>query len=420
MGRNLVMPKLSDSNEESVIVKWLKQAGDSFAAGEALAEIETDKATVIYEAESDGVLATIVVEEGGAARPGEPIATIDGEGDAPSAPPAPEAATPVRTGDGRRIDFRTAVREALDESLAADERVVLFGEDVAVAGGVFAVTPGLYEKYGPDRVFDTPISELALAGAAFGSAVTGLRPVVEIMFGDFLPLVMDSIVNQMSKYWFLTGGEVSVPVVIRSVVGGGGRFGAIHSQTPASWFMGIPGIKIVAPSMPGDARALLRAAIEDDNPVLFFEHKRLYGVEGEADGASAVIGEAAIVRDGRDVTLVSAMRGVHECLAAAGTLAGRGIEAEVVDLRTLRPLDAKTVLASLARTNRLVVVEEGPLTGGWAGEVLSLAVEQGLGDIDDAWRITSPDSPIPYSPPLEDAHLPGAERIVAEVERRLR
>jgi len=172
--------------------------------------------------------------------------------------------------------------------------------------------------------------------------------------------------------------------------------------------------------MPGDARALLRAAIEDDNPVLFFEHKRLYGVEGEADGASAVIGEAAIVRDGRDVTLVSAMRGVHECLAAAGTLAGRGIEAEVVDLRTLRPLDAKTVLASLARTNRLVVVEEGPLTGGWAGEVLSLAVEQGLGDIDDAWRITSPDSPIPYSPPLEDAHLPGAERIVAEVERRLR
>jgi pyruvate/2-oxoglutarate/acetoin dehydrogenase E1 component len=312
------------------------------------------------------------------------------------------------------------VREALDEALDADERVVFFGEDVAVAGGVFAATPGLYEKHGPDRVFDTPISELALAGAAFGSAVTGLRPVVEVMFGDFLPLVMDSIVNQMSKYWFLTQGEVSVPVVIRSVVGGGGRFGAIHSQMPASWLMGIPGIKIVAPSTPGDAKALLRAAIEDDNPVLFFEHKRLYGVEGDADVSSPVIGEASVVRQGGDVTLVSAMRGVHECLGAAETLAGRGIEAEVVDLRTLRPLDTKTVLDSLARTNRLVVVEEGPLTGGWAGEVLSLATEQGLSDIDDAWRIATPNSPIPYSPPLEDAHLPGAARIAAEVEGRLR
>jgi len=317
------------------------------------------------------------------------------------------------------IDFRTAVREALDEALAADDRVVFFGEDVAVAGGVFAVTPGLYEKHGGERVFDTPISELALAGAAFGSAVNGLRPVVEIMFGDFLPLVMDSIVNQMSKYWFLTRGEVSVPVVIRSVVGAGGRFGAIHSQMPASWFMGVPGIKIVAPSNPADAKALLRAAIEDDNPVLFFEHKRLYGLQGEVNGATARLGEALVVRGGGDVTLVSAMRGVHECLDAAETLAGSGIEAEVIDLRTLRPLDAATVLASVAKTNRLAVVEEGPLTGGWAGELLSLVTEQALGDLDDAWRITTPDSPVPYSPPLEDAHLPLAGRIAAEVARRL-
>jgi pyruvate/2-oxoglutarate/acetoin dehydrogenase E1 component len=317
------------------------------------------------------------------------------------------------------IDFRTAVREGLNEALAADERVVFFGEDVAIAGGVFAVTPGLYEKYGSERVFDTPISELALAGAAFGSAVNGLRPVVEIMFGDFLPLVMDSIVNQMSKYWFLTGGEVSVPVVIRSVVGAGGRFGAIHSQMPASWFMGVPGIKIAAPSTPADAKALLRAAIDDDNPVLFFEHKRLYGVQGDVNGASATLGEAAVVREGRDVTLVSAMRGVHECLDAAETLAGEGIDAEVIDLRTLRPLDSDTVLASVAKTNRIAVVEEGPLTGGWAGEVLALATEHGLGDLDDAWRITTPDSPVPYSPPLEDAHLPGAERIASEVRRRL-
>ena len=211
---------------------------------------------------------------------------------------------------------------------------------MAAAGGVFAATPGLFEKYGPTRVFDTPISELALAGAAFGSAVSGLRPVVEIMFGDFLGLVMDSLVNQMSKYWFLTQGEVSVPVVIRSVVGGGGRFGAIHSQMPVSWFTGIPGVKIVAPSTPADAKSLLRSAIEDDNPVLFFEHKRLYTLEGEVDGRRVPLGEAAVVRAGGDVTIVSAMRGVHESLAAAETLAASGIDAEVVDVRTIRPLDA--------------------------------------------------------------------------------
>src|SRR6266851_8188272 len=190
------------------------------------------------------------------------------------------------------VAFRTAIRDALDEELAADERVILFGEDVAVAGGVFATTTGLYDKYGPDRVFDTPISELALAGAAFGSAVTGLRPVIEIMFGDFLTLAMDSLVNQSTKYWYLTGEQVPVPLVIRSVVGAGGRFGAIHSQMPVSWFMGIPGLKIVAPSTPADAKGLLKGAIRDDNPVLFFEHKRLYTLEGDVNGADVPLGRA--------------------------------------------------------------------------------------------------------------------------------
>ncbi len=318
------------------------------------------------------------------------------------------------------IAFRNAIHDALDEELAADERVILFGEDVAVAGGVFATTPGLYEKYGPERVFDTPISELALAGAAFGSAVTGLRPVIEIMFGDFLTLAMDSLVNQATKYWFMTGEQVSVPLVIRSVVGAGGRFGGIHSQMPASWFMGVPGIKIVAPSTPADAKSLLKAAIRDDNPVLFFEHKRLYGLEGEVNGSVGKLGEAAVVREGTDVTIVTAMKSVHDALEAAERLDKDGVSVEVIDLRTLRPIDVDTVLASVRKTNRVVVVEEGPLTGGWAGEVLACVTEQALGHLDDAWRIATPDTPIPYSPPLEDAFLPGPDRIVTEILRRLR
>jgi pyruvate/2-oxoglutarate/acetoin dehydrogenase E1 component len=317
------------------------------------------------------------------------------------------------------LDFRSAVREALDEELAADQRVILFGEDVAVAGGVFAVTTGLYEKYGPERVFDTPISELALAGAAFGSAVSGLRPVVEIMFGDFLGLVMDSLVNQSTKYRFLTQERVAVPLVFRSVVGAGGRFGAIHSQMPVSWFMGVPGLKIVAPSIPADAKALLKAAIRDDNPVLFFEHKRLYTLEGEVDGAPARLGEAAVRREGSDLTLVTAMKSVHDSLEAAEALARDRLSVEVIDLRTLRPFDLEAVLASVRKTGRIVVVEEGPLTGGWAGEVLASVTEHALGYLDDAWRIATPNTPIPYSPPLEDAFLPGPDRIAAEIRSRL-
>ncbi len=318
------------------------------------------------------------------------------------------------------VAFRTAIRDALDEELAADDRVILFGEDVAVAGGVFATTTGLYDKYGPERVFDTPISELALAGAAFGSAVTGLRPVVEIMFGDFLTLAMDSLVNQSTKYWFLTQEQVSVPLVIRSVVGAGGRFGAIHSQIPASWFMGVPGLKIACPSTPADAKALLKAAIRDDNPVLFFEHKRLYTLEGDVDGAEARLGEAEVVREGTDITLVTAMKSVHDSLEAADELERDHLSVEVIDLRTLRPFDVETVLASVRKTSRIVVVEEGPLTGGWAGEVLASVAEQALGYLDDAWRIATPNTPIPYSPPLEDGFLPGPDRIATEIRRRLR
>ena len=313
------------------------------------------------------------------------------------------------------VEFRAAIRDAIDEELERDETVIFFGEDIAKPGGVFAVTPGLQERHGADRVFDTPISELAISGAAFGAAVNGLRPVIEIMFGDFLPIAMDAIVNQAAKYFYLSQEQASVPLVIRSAVGAGGRFGAIHSQNPASWFMGVPGLKIVAPSTPGDAKALLKAAIRDDNPVLFLEHKRLYSVKGELTEDVGELGRAAVRRRGGDVTLVSAMKSVHDCLEAAEQLARDGIDAEVVDLRTLRPFDKETVLASVAQTNRLVVVEEGPRTGGWAGEVLATVAEEGLGDLDAIVRLTTPDHPIPYSPPLEDAFIPGADAIAQAV-----
>jgi acetoin:2,6-dichlorophenolindophenol oxidoreductase subunit beta len=317
------------------------------------------------------------------------------------------------------LEFRQAINEALDEELARDERVVFLGEDVAAAGGVFAVTGGLVEKHGPDRVVDTPISELALAGTMFGSAVCGLRPVVEIMFGDFLPLVMDSLVNQATKYWYVSNEQASVPLVVRSACGAGGRFGAIHSQMPVSWLMGLPGLKIVCPAFPSDAKGLLKAAIRDDNPVVFLEHKRLYSIKGEANGDVVPIGKANVVREGADLTIVAVMKGVHDALEAAETLSGQGIETTVIDLRTLRPLDTETIVASVEQTNRLLVVEEGPETGGWAGEVLARVTEQALGSLDVAWRLTTRDLPIPYSPPLEDDFLPGPDAIVQSVLERL-
>jgi pyruvate/2-oxoglutarate/acetoin dehydrogenase E1 component len=314
------------------------------------------------------------------------------------------------------IDFRTAVRDALDEELERDESVIFFGEDVAIPGGVFVTSPGLREKHGAQRVFDTPISELAITGAAFGSAVTGSRPVIEIMFGDFLLLAMDAIVNQAAKYWYLSNEQHSVPLVVRSAVGAGGRFGAIHSQLPASWFMGVPGLKIACPSTPADAKGLLKSAVRDDNPVLFLEHKRLYTNKGDVSDDLVPFGHARVVREGADLTIVTVMKSVHDALAAAEQLE---LDAEVIDLRTLRPLDTETVARSLAKTNRLLVVEEGPATGGWSGEVLARIVEDALGDIDDAWRLTTRDLPIPYSPTLEDEFLPGTDAIVASVRERL-
>jgi pyruvate/2-oxoglutarate/acetoin dehydrogenase E1 component len=321
-----------------------------------------------------------------------------------------------------QLEFRVAIREAIIEEMDRDESVVFFGEDVAAEqGGVFAVTPGIQERFGSERVFDTPISELALSGAAFGAAVAGLRPIIEIMFGDFMGLAMDSLVNQSAKYWYLSNEQRSVPLVVRSAVGGGGRFGAIHSQTHATWFQGIPGLKIAFPSSPAEAKGLLKGAIRDDNPVIFLEHKRLYSVKGPAPAAADEVlplGKARIARDGKDLTIVSAGKGVSDALEAAEELASDGVQAEVVDLRTLRPLDLVTVLESVARTNRVLAVEEGPRTGGWASGLLGQVAEQGLHDLDDAWLLATDELPIPYSPTLEDAFIPGAGAIAAAVRER--
>jgi len=317
------------------------------------------------------------------------------------------------------IEFRDAIRDALAEEIERDPAVVFFGEDVAAAGGVFKVTPGLHERFGDERVFDTPISELALAGAAYGAAVTGLRPVIEVMFGDFMALPMDSLVNQAAKFWYISNEQGTVPLVVRSAVGGGGRFGAIHSQIHGTWFQGIPGIKIAAPSSPAEAKGLLKGAIRDDNPVLFLEHKRLYSVKGPEPSQEVIpLGEAAVARAGSDLTLVSISKGVRDALAAAEELAGE-VDVEVVDLRTLRPLDLATVLESVAKTNRIVAVEEGPRTGGWATGLLGAVAEDGLHDLDDAWIVATDETPIPYSPSLEDAFIPSAAAIVASVRERL-
>jgi acetoin:2,6-dichlorophenolindophenol oxidoreductase subunit beta len=318
------------------------------------------------------------------------------------------------------LEFRAAIRDAIAEEIERDPAVVFFGEDVAAAGGVFKATPELHERFGSERVFDTPISELALAGAAFGAAVTGLRPVIEIMFGDFMGLPMDSLANQSAKYWYISNEQGSVPLVVRSAVGAGGRFGAMHSQAHGTWFQGIPGLKIACPSSPADAKGLLKASIRDDNPVIFLEHKRLYSVKGpEPEDELVPLGRASVVRPGTDLTLVSIMRGVPDALAAAERLADDGIDVEVIDLRSLRPLDVDAVLESVAKTNRLLAVEEGPRTGGWAAGVLGAVAEEGLHELDDVWTLTTSETPIPYSPSLEDAFLPDPDAIVASVTERL-
>lgn len=312
-----------------------------------------------------------------------------------------------------------AVAQALRDSLEADERVVLLGEDIAAAGGSFKATRGLLETFGPDRVRDTPISEAAIVSAAVGAALGGLRPVVEIMFMDFVTLAMDALVNQAAKARFMFGGQGSVPMVLRTPHGGGLSAGPQHSQCLEAWLAHVPGLKVVCPSNPQDAYSLLRAAIADPDPVIVVEHKGLYAAKAPVNpGVVARIGQARIVRPGRDVTLVSYGAAVGLCRQAAATLVAEGVEAEVIDLRSVQPWDRATVLASLARTHRAVVVHEAVQAFGVGAEVVACLADEGFDDLDaPVLRVGAPFMPVPFASSLEKGYAVSADAVVAAVRK---
>jgi len=321
---------------------------------------------------------------------------------------------PAEAGTEIELTYRDAINAALDDAMAEDDAVLLMGEDVSAEGGVFKTNTGLIEKYGPERVRNTPICENGFLGVALGMSLVGLRPVVEFMFADFLPTAGDAIVNQLPKYRYMSGGQTAVPVTIRSISGATGRFGTQHSATGESWFMHLPGLRVVTASSAGSAYSLLRAAINDPNPVLFFEHKGLYGRKGPVRRDEiGEVGKAAVLRQGSDVTIVATLLMVERSLAAADQLAAAGIEAEVIDLRWLRPLDLPTVRTSVEKTGRLVVVEEQVHAAGWGATVISELTIGGVRWATAPRRLSLPDDlPIPYTPSLEDEVLPSIEGIV--------
>jgi pyruvate dehydrogenase E1 component beta subunit len=320
------------------------------------------------------------------------------------------------------LTYRQAVAAGIAQEMERDATVVLLGEDVGAAGGVFKLTEGLFEKFGPERVRDTPISEQAIVGAAMGAAMTGLRPIAELMFSDFFAVAWDMVANQIAKTRYMTDGQVSLPLVLRTANGAGLRFGAQHSQSVENWAMAIPGLKVVAPSTPADVMGLMAAAIRDPDPVVFCEHKALLAIKGDVPEGEHVVplGQAAVVREGNDCTIVTIAAMVPRAVEAAGQLADRGISAEVIDLRTLVPLDVQAILASVEKTSRLFTVEENPRLCGWGAEIVSIVGDEGFYTLDAPLvRITTPHVPLPSAAVLEDATIPTVERIVETVTRRL-
>jgi pyruvate/2-oxoglutarate/acetoin dehydrogenase E1 component len=321
-----------------------------------------------------------------------------------------------------QLTYREAVARGIAQEMRRDDRVVLVGEDVAGAGGVFKTTVGLLEEFGAKRVIDTPIAEQAILGATMGAAMTGLRPVAEIMFSDFFAVCWDLVVNEIAKTRYMTNGQVTLPLVIKTGNGGGLRFGAQHSQSIENWAMAVPGLKVVTPSTPEDVVGLMAAAIRSDDPVLFFEHKGLYSTKGEVPDGDVVdsLGTARIRRPGGDATILALGMMVPRALAAAEQLAARGIQAEVIDVRSLVPLDTTTILSSLSRTGRLFTVEENPRLLGWGAEIASIAVEECFWDLDGPiQRITTPHVPLPSADSLEDLVMPSADSVAAVVEKAL-
>jgi len=321
------------------------------------------------------------------------------------------------------LTYRGAIAAGIAQEMRRDPSVVLIGEDVGAAGGVFKLTEGLFDEFGPTRVRDTPISEQAIVGAAMGAAMTGLRPIAELMFSDFFAVTWDMVVNQIAKTRYMTDGQVSLPLVLRTANGAGLRFGAQHSQSVENWAMAIPGLKVVAPSTPADVVGLMAAAVRDPDPVIFCEHKALFAIKGEVPDGEVVdtLGTARILRPGADATIVALAAMVHKTLEAAERLAAEhGIDAEVIDLRSLVPLDTATILASVKKTSRLFTVEENPRLLGWGAEIASIVADEGFYSLDaPIVRITTPHIPLPSAAVLEDLAIPSVERIVDTVKRRL-
>lgn len=320
------------------------------------------------------------------------------------------------------LSYRDAVAYGIAQEMRRDPQLVMLGEDIAGAGGVFKTTVGLLDEFGPTRVRDTPISEQAILGAAMGAAMTGVPVIAEIMFSDFLAVCFDIVANEMAKSRYMTGGQMSVPVVVRTANGGGSRFGAQHSQSVENWCMMIPGLKVVAPSTPADVVGLMAASIRDPDPVVFFEHKSLMATKGEVPDGEVVdeLGKARTVREGTDATIIALAYMVPRALEAADRLAEDGISAEVIDLRTLVPLDTNAILESVARTSRVFTVEENPRLCGWGAEIASIVAQEAFWDLDGpVVRITTPHIPLPAAEALEDLAIPSVERIIRTVKETL-
>ncbi|WJY18181.1 pyruvate dehydrogenase complex E1 component subunit beta [Alteriqipengyuania flavescens] len=457
MAVELKMPALSPTMEEGTLAKWLVKEGDTIAPGDIIAEIETDKATMEFEAIDDGVIEKLLVEEGteGVAV-GTVIAQLAGEGEEASPPsPAPAASDEVVDvpGEGKdvgrdeseaeltrpaakerpsdpdipagtnmaRVTVREALRDAMAEEMRRDERVFVMGEEVAQYQGAYKVTQGLLDEFGPKRVIDTPITEYGFAGIGTGAAMGGLRPIVEFMTFNFAMQAIDHIINSAAKTNYMSGGQMRCPVVFRGPNGAASRVGAQHSQNYGPWYASVPGLIVIAPYDSSDAKGLLKAAIRCEDPVVFLENELVYGRTfemPELDDHVLPIGKARIVREGGDVTIVSYSIGVGLALEAAEKLAEEGIDAEVIDLRTLRPLDTQTILESLAKTNRLVVAEEGWPTCSIASEVQAVCMEQGFDHLDaPVLRVTNEDVPLPYAANLEAMALIDSDRIVKAAKK---